>query len=84
MHFRYYHTPPKPVSNRLRCPVCHQDVYSRGDIHPQCAFHREDARKLKDKRLGDLMQTKPAAEPVDVVVEPPIVEPIPIIERPSA
>ena len=38
----YYHTPPKPVSTRVRCPVCHQEVYSRAGIHPQCAVHQSE------------------------------------------
>ena len=35
MNPKHFHT---PVSTRLRCPVCHQPVYSRGGIHPQCAI----------------------------------------------
>ncbi len=36
----YYHNPPKPVSTRVRCPVCQKEVYSRAGIHPQCAVKR--------------------------------------------
>jgi hypothetical protein len=78
MIFRYYHTPPKSVSNRVRCPVCHEDVYSRGDVHPQCAYYRAISLKSKDERNG----VRPH---VDVggaeVVEPPTVEPIPVPVR---
>jgi hypothetical protein len=41
----YYHTPPKPVSTRVRCPVCHQEVYSRAGIHPQCAVKQSESQK---------------------------------------
>ena len=34
MNPRDYHTPPQPVSTRARRPVCHEEVYSRADIHP--------------------------------------------------
>ncbi len=39
MNPKHIHT---PVSNRLRCPVCHQAVYSRGGIHPQCAMRQSE------------------------------------------
>lgn len=42
MNAPYYHTPPWPVSTRVHCPVCHKPVYSRGDIHPQCAVRQAD------------------------------------------
>jgi hypothetical protein len=42
MNVPYYHTPPRPVSTRVHCPVCHEPVYSRGDIHPQCAVSQSD------------------------------------------
>ena len=44
---RYYHTPPPPVSTRARCPVCHEAVYSRAGIHPQCAIRQYDPPKSK-------------------------------------
>jgi len=42
MNVPYYHTPPWPVSTRIQCPVCREPVYSRGDIHPQCAVRQAD------------------------------------------
>ena len=39
MNPKHLHT---PVSTRLRCPVCHQAVYSRGGIHPQCAMRQSE------------------------------------------
>jgi hypothetical protein len=49
MNFKYYHTPLKPVSTRVRCPVCHEIVYSTAGIHPQCAVKRADPPKPKVK-----------------------------------
>jgi hypothetical protein len=39
MNPKHFHT---PVSTRMRCPVCHQPVYSRGGIHPQCAMRQSE------------------------------------------
>jgi hypothetical protein len=66
-NYHHYHTPPQPVSTRLRCPVCHQEVYSRGGIHPQCAVRRNDPPKAKHKepKLTD------AVGPVTVVTKAP-------------
>jgi hypothetical protein len=46
---RYYRKLPLPVSNRVRCPVCHEAVYSRAGIHPQCAVRQSDPPKSKAK-----------------------------------
>lgn len=46
---RNYHTPPPSISNRVRCPVCHEAVYSRAGIHPQCAVRQSDPPKGKAK-----------------------------------
>lgn len=32
---------------RVRCPVCHEAVYSRAGIHPQCAVRQADPPKAK-------------------------------------
>jgi hypothetical protein len=42
MSVPHYYTPPWPISSRVQCPVCRQQVYSRGDIHPQCAVRQAD------------------------------------------
>jgi hypothetical protein len=34
-------------STRARCPVCHETVYSRAGIHPQCAVRQSDPPKAK-------------------------------------
>ncbi len=62
--------PLQPPSTRVRCPVCHEVVYSRAGIHPQCAVRRSDPPRPKVKP-GD-----PIAEEAMVVelVEVPEVE----------
>jgi hypothetical protein len=44
MNPKHFHT---PVSTRLRCPVCHEAVYSRAGIHPQCAVRQSEPPKPK-------------------------------------
>ncbi len=46
---KYYHSPLKPATTRVRCPVCHQEVYSRAGIHPQCAVKQADPPRPKNK-----------------------------------
>jgi hypothetical protein len=75
----YYHTPIKPISTRVSCPVCHQAVYSRAGIHPQCAVIQYDPPKLRSKKplAEGLLETAieaPAQPVAEVVVELPIVE----------
>ena len=75
---KYYHSPLKPASTRVRCPVCHQEVYSRAGIHPQCAVKQCDPPKPKNKppvKPGDPVPvldgpiaTLPAVEPQALVV----------------
>jgi len=42
MNPKYYHTPISSGPQRSRCPVCHQTVYSRAGIHPQCAMKQAE------------------------------------------
>ena len=51
---RYRHTPIYD-SQRKRCPICNQSVYSLAGIHPQCAI------KL-DEGLQSRSNNDPAAE----------------------
>ena len=74
MNPRAYHTPPHPVSTRVRCPVCHKDVYSRAGIHPQCAVLQSDPRRLKSKP-GAVVEAVPAAEAS--MIGPPFAEFVP-------
>jgi hypothetical protein len=55
----YYHTPPKPISTRVRCPVCQQEVYSRAGIHPQCAVRQSETPRPKKQAV---VITNPAGE----------------------
>ena len=65
MNPKSYHT-PHPVSTRVRCPVCHQEVYSRAGIHPQCAVRQSDPPKPKNRSKG-------ASEPaIETVAAPPV------------
>jgi len=48
----YYHNPPKPASNRVHCPVCHQEVYSRAGIHPQCAVWQSESPKPQEQAVA--------------------------------
>jgi hypothetical protein len=45
----YYHTQPKPISTRARCPVCNQAAYSLAGIHPQCAERQAEPPRPKVK-----------------------------------
>lgn len=38
-----------PGSTRPRCPVCHETVYSRAGIHPQCAARQAEPPKGRAK-----------------------------------
>jgi len=49
MNPKHFHT---PVSTRARCPVCHEAVYSRAGIHPQCAVKQSDPPRPKDRSKG--------------------------------
>lgn len=74
MNPRHYRTPPHPTSNRIRCPVCQQEVYSRAGIHPQCAVRQADPPRPKVKRPGSLGQhdvraTTPEHAPVGAGAE---------------
>ena len=51
----YYHTQPKPVSTRARCPVCNQAAYSAAGIHPQCAERQADPPRPKDKSKAPVL-----------------------------
>jgi hypothetical protein len=84
-----YRKPPQPVSNRVRCPVCHEAVYSRAGIHPQCAVRQSDPPKPKNKppaAPGDAQPDVPAAEPAAAaaVVNPVTVDrPPKTVRRPA-
>ena len=49
MNPKSYQPQNNPASTRARCPVCHEAVYSRAGIHPQCAVRQSDPPKSKSK-----------------------------------
>ena len=59
---RYRHTPIFD-SQRKRCPICNQSVYSLAGIHPQCAI-----------KLDEGPQSRSNKEPVAEVEAPVLVE----------
>jgi len=68
---KYNHTPPPPASTRVRCPICHEAVYSQAGIHPQCAVRQADPPRPKAKPPGSpghAVQTARAPEQVGVGV----------------
>lgn len=76
MNPKHLHT---PLSTRARCPVCHEAVYSRSGIHPQCAVRQSEPPKAK--KVGPISPSQ--VEPVsgapeqtgaDVVIDPPTAE----------
>jgi hypothetical protein len=76
MNPRYYHTPVTPGSTRVRCPVCHEAVYSRAGIHPQCAVKQADPPRPKDKKGAPGQAGETPSETglagASAIVEPPI------------
>jgi len=66
MNPKSYRILAKLVSTRVRCPVCHEEVYSRAGIHPQCAVRQCDPPKVKNKG----QKTPTQAESVPVTTAP--------------
>jgi hypothetical protein len=61
---RYRHTPSFD-SQRKRCPICNQSVYSLAGIHPQCAIKLDEGPQSRSKK-------EPVAEAeAPVLVEAP-------------
>ena len=60
MNPKSYQPQNNPNAARARCPVCHEAVYSRAGIHPQCAVRQSEPPRSK---------TKPADSAGDPVVD---------------
>ena len=60
MNPKSYRNLARSMSSRVRCPVCHEEVYSRGGIHPQCAVRQADPPRLKTKSKGEAGKADPA------------------------
>lgn len=65
MSASHYHNPSPPASNRVRCPVCHEAVYSRAGIHPQCALRQSELPRSKVKPQDTPAPTDPEAVDLD-------------------
>jgi hypothetical protein len=70
MNPKSYRILTTPVSTRVRCPVCHEEVYSRAGIHPQCAVRQSDPPRVKNKGKTSPLQ----AEPVSLAPEPDVAD----------
>ncbi len=82
MNPKHFHT---PVSTRLRCPICHQPVYSRGGIHPQCAMRQsEPALHEPEELVGLVAGDEKVAVAVAVAVPASPVPKIKTVARPAA
>jgi hypothetical protein len=56
-----YQPQNNPASDRVRCPVCHETVYSRAGIHPQCAVRQSDPPRPKAKPADIAIAIDPLA-----------------------
>jgi hypothetical protein len=84
MNPKHFHT---PVSTRLRCPICHQAVYSRGGIHPQCAMRQAEPALHEPEELVELVagdEKVAVAVAVAVAVPASPVPKIKTVARPAA
>jgi len=62
-------------SGRARCPVCHETVYSRAGIHPQCAVRQSEPPKAKAKppvAAGEVATTDDLSGSATVVTPLPV------------
>jgi len=67
MNPKSYRILNNPASTRLRCPVCHEEVYGRGGIHPQCAVRQSDPPRPKSKAK---LPADGALPSLEIVVDP--------------
>jgi hypothetical protein len=67
MNPKSYQPQNNPPSTRVRCPVCHEAVYSRAGIHPQCAVRQSEPPRTKNKPAQDVEAIDPL---VDVTLNP--------------
>ena len=61
MNPKHYHTPALALPQRRRCPVCHQSVYSRAGIHPQCAMKQSEPFQPHSKKHAAAAASAPVA-----------------------
>jgi hypothetical protein len=65
----------EPVSTRARCPVCHEPVYSRAGIHPQCAVRRSEPPKPPKPKDGPTPDGATATAAPKAPTPPPAARP---------
>ena len=63
MIFPKYRHSPIIDSERKRCPVCNQAVYSLAGIHPQCAIKRAVALESSNKSAASKSDSVETIEP---------------------
>jgi hypothetical protein len=71
MNPKHVHT---PVSTRARCPVCHEAVYSKAGIHPQCAVRQSEPPRPKPLPPGAPRPEVASIIDAVVVVDPGLVD----------
>src|SRR3990172_6940198 len=57
--------PLNPSPSRKHCPVCGEVAYSHAGVHPQCAVHQADTRRMKRTKRPEKAR-KTAASKLDV------------------
>ena len=57
-----------PLSTRARCPICHEAVYSRAGIHPQCAVRQSEPPRTKAQPVEALVPVDGGEAVVDLLV----------------
>jgi hypothetical protein len=65
MNANRHRSPVTPASTRARCPVCHEAVYSKAGIHPQCAVRQSEPPRPKPRPPGSVDPSTPLAESTD-------------------
>ena len=74
------HSPPRSTSTRIRCPVCHEAVYSRGNIHPQCAVQQSETAATAKRKAQEAALL---ADPLAGAATDPVAGDIPLETPPS-
>jgi hypothetical protein len=81
MNPKHYHTPIPAGPQRISCPVCHQTVYSRAGIHPQCAMRQAEPPRVSASKqpVAVVAAAVSPDAPVPVIALP--VAPAPVVAK---
>ncbi len=71
---RYRHTPIFD-SQRKRCPICNQSVYSLAGIHPQCAIKLDEGPQSRNNQQPVAEAEADAPVLVEALVAPVVTKP---------